>query len=171
MKRILSFEINRDDKAIIVVQGENESNIICMIDTGANLPIYFGDENLLKYAYPEAKKTGDLTFVFGLGKNPHEDVPIWKIPEFEIKDSEGNDIVYHDLLVAVIPDAKASFDLIIPLTMINRMQFSFDYNSSTTHGSFTIKADRKDFYVRPIYAKNHPQYLNKIQVFYQDEEN
>ena len=52
--RTLKFEIERNDKAVLYVSGENGADISCMIDTGANIPIWFMGEKFLKLRYPSA---------------------------------------------------------------------------------------------------------------------
>ena len=95
--------------------------------------------------YPSAKPTDKLTLIKGLGQGPLLDVPIWKIPEFVMKDEYGNRIVFYDLLIPVIEARKYAFDMLIPLTMLNRSKFSFDYVKSASYGYFTIEAEKDNY--------------------------
>ncbi len=79
--KTLSFEIEKSDKAVLYITGEDGSDISCMIDTGANVPIWFMGEDFLRLRYPSARKTDKLTIIHGLGKDPIVDVPIWNIPK------------------------------------------------------------------------------------------
>lgn len=54
--------------------------------------------------------------------------------------------------------------MIIPLTMINRMDFSFTYTKPANYALFKIITEKQDFYVKLVYAENNTNYLNKIQV-------
>lgn len=145
------------------------SDISCMVDTGANVPIWFMGERFLKLRYPSASKTDRLTIIHGLGKEPLIDVPVWKISEFVLTNDDGKKMVFHDMLMPVIEPKQYSFNMLIPLTMLNRTKFSFAYQSSVNYGYFTIETEKENYYVRPIYVKDNERYLNKIQAFAQDE--
>lgn len=170
-QKSLKFRIEKSDKAVVYFPAEDGSDISCMIDTGANVPIWFMGENFIKLHYPSAVKTDKLTIIHGLGKNPLMDVPVWRIPIFSITDDNGETMVFHDLLMPVIEASKFLFNMLIPLTMLNRTRFSFDYTQSVNYGSFEIQANKEDYYIRPIYVKEDNKYLNKIQAFMQDEVN
>ena len=164
------FQIEKRDKPIIYVKNKNNIKTACLIDTGANTPVWVLGENYLKYRYPEARKSGKKSILNGIGEKPVMNVPVWIIPEFILEDSEGNYLVYKDLYVCVIDSDKFSFDMIIPLTMINRMDFSFTYTKSANYALFKISTEKRDFYTRPVYIEGNAKYLNKIQVFVQDED-
>lgn len=166
---MLMFEIERNDKAVLYIVGSDGSDISCMVDTGANVPIWFMGEAFLKLRYPNACQTDKVTIIHGLGREPLLDVPVWMIPEFVLTDDGGASITFHNLLIPVIKAKQYSFHMLIPLTMLNRTKFSFDYRTSAQRGYFLIEANRKDFYIRPIYANENEKYLNRIQVFLQDE--
>lgn len=170
VNRILNFEIERDDKAVIYITGEEGDDISCMMDTGANVPIWFMGEKFLQIRYPSATKTDCLTIIHGLGKGPLVDVPVWNIPEFVLTDDSGQKLVFHDLYIPVIEAKQYSFNMLIPLTMLNRTRFTFDYQKSVSYGYLTIEAEKENYYVRPVYVKDNNRYLNKIQAFLHDEE-
>ena len=169
MSKTLTFEIDRDDKAVLYILGEEGSDISCMVDTGANVPIWFMGENFLKLRYPSAVKTEQLTIIHGLGKEPIVDVPVWKIPKFVLTDDEGKSIVFHDMYIPVIEAKNYSFNMLIPLTMLNRTKFTFDYQKSASYGYLTIEAEKENYYVHPIFVKENQKYLNKVQTFLEGE--
>ena len=164
------FQIEKRDKPIIYVKNRGSIKTACLIDTGANTPVWLLGENYLKHRYPEARKSDKKSILNGMGEKPVIDVPVWIIPEFILEDNAGNYLVYKNLYICVIDSDKFSFDMIIPLTMINRMDFSFTYTKSANYALFKISAEKRDFYTRPVYAESNTNYLNKIQVFVQDEE-
>ncbi len=168
MNSVLTFEIKRNDKVVIYVKSETGMNITCMIDTGANVPIWFMGENYLIKRFPSARITNRLTIINGLGQGALLDVPVWEIPEFIINDDCGEKIVFQNLLVPVINAMEYSFDMVIPLTMLNRTKFSFDYMKSANYGYFTIESEKESFFVRPLYYPDNDKYLNKIQAFVQE---
>ena len=168
VNQLLTFEVPRDDKVIINVVGEDGLDITCMIDTGANVPIWFMGDELLKLHYPSSKPINIMTIINGLGKKPLLNVPVWKIPEFSMNDGNGKKIVFHDLIVPVIDAKKFAVNMLIPLTMLNRTKFSFDYVKSANYGYFTIESEKESFFVRPLYYPDNDKYLNKIQAFVQE---
>ena len=170
IEKVLKFQIEKNDKAVLYFNSENGKEISCMIDTGANVPIWFMGEDFLKKKYPSAVKTDKITVIHGLGENPLWDVPVWQIPEFILTDDEGETLLFHDLLLPVIEAEQFSFNMLLPLTMLNRTRFTFDYRSSAGYGYFTIEADKQDFYIHPVYVAGHENYLNRIQAFLQKEE-
>ncbi len=165
----LEFKIDRNDKPLIYIAGEHESRTSCLIDTGANMPVWFIGWKYLSYRYPAAYKTDNMTIINGIGNSPIIDVPIWIIPCFRMQDDSGNLIVYNDLPVAVLESSRFAFDMIIPLTMLNRMDFMFSYSQSAVYGILKIFTSRDRFFARPTYLKDKPEYLNKIQIFVEGE--
>ena len=56
-KQEYSFQIEKCDKPIIYVKNKENIKTACLIDTGANTPVWMLGEDYLKYRYPEAKKS------------------------------------------------------------------------------------------------------------------
>lgn len=80
------------------------------------------------------------------------DVPVWCIPIFTIRDDNGESMIFHDLLIPVIEAKKFLFNMLMPLTMLNRSKFLFDYTQSANYGYFEINTSKEDYYIRPIYV-------------------
>lgn len=161
----LCFLIDRGDKPIIHVTSEQGAETSCLIDTGANIPVWFVGQEYLLYRYSLAHSMGKKTILNGLGEKPIYDVPVWIIPKFDLNDNKGNTVIYENLPIAVLDAARFSFDMIIPLTMLNRMDFSFSYTESAVYGIFKVTAKKRKLFVKPVFATQSSDYLNKIQVF------
>ena len=123
----------------------------------------------MKYRYPDVISTDKKTVLNGIGANPILDVPIWIIPSFILEYDSGHRIEYINVPIAVLESRKFSFDMIIPITMLNRMDFYFEYCRSARYAVFCIKTDKQKFYIQPILSKVDTQYLNKIQVFVEED--
>ena len=54
--RTLKFEIDKGDKAVLILKSESGKDTTCLIDTGANVPIWFMGESFLQLRYPSAQK-------------------------------------------------------------------------------------------------------------------
>ena len=169
MTNTLEFDISRDDRAIIYQKGANDLEFTCLIDTGAGIPVWFADEDMLIIRFPDAEKTDNITILNGLGDKPLFNIPVWRIPEFDLKGDNGCTLKFMDLMVAVYETSRFSFDMIIPLTMLNRSDFSFTYSMSATHGKFTISSSKDRYYTKSIFDKYGKGYLNKIQVMLEGE--
>ena len=158
------------DKSISVIYLEandiNKFELSCLVDTGANTPIWFAGVDYLKECFKGAEETPYKTIISGLGQKPYVNVPVYKIPVFKLVGIEVGELIYHDLLIPVLEAKKANTDMIISLTMLNRMDFSFSYNNSITKGYLNITFSKPNYYIKPIFSHN---LLDKIQVFYQDE--
>ena len=165
IEKKLVFKIDKNDKPLIYISGVHKERTSCLIDTGANLPVWLIGKDYLRYRYPDATDSGKLTVINGLGDNPLLDVAVWNLPELVLKDDQGGEIKYKDLPIAVIETSKFSFDMILPLTMLNRMDFSFAYTKSSSYGAFEIRTKKDTFFIRSEYAKVNNHFLNKIQVF------
>ena len=73
-------------------------------------------------------------------------------------------LTYVDVLVAFYESDRFSFDMIIPLSMLNRVEFSFNYSDSITHGTFSIISDKNKYFTSPVFDKRGKGYLSRIQV-------
>jgi len=91
MSKILSIPLNnKGAKPIFITATPSNKQIKCMLDTGADMPVWCGSEGLLKIVFPQAERTDKKFLLSGFGRKP-EVVDIYKIPEFTIK--AGNEIL------------------------------------------------------------------------------
>ena len=162
-----SYKFTIPDKSKSVIYTKfNNLDTSCLIDTGANTPIWFRSESSFKRRFPFAYKTKYTMIITGLGQKPHLDIPVWCIPEYILIDDDGYKVVFKDLLVPVLNSESYNYHMIISLTMLNRYDFSFSFNNSVSNGFLTLFTPKDTYYVRPVLTKG---YLDKIQVFSQDE--
>lgn len=167
----IRFVLPYNKRPFFSIPSDNGGEIKCLLDTGANIPIWFADEDSLVASFPEAITTKWKTDITGLGQNPHENIPIWMIPVFRMRDDSGNHISFNQFLIPVLKAKKFPFHMILPATLFNKMFYSFDYMNSQTKGELFIKSVKDEYYVRPIfdseYAKSIGK-LNKENIFTQD---
>ena len=159
-----NFTLPDKNKAFLVQRFHNYDTT-CLIDTGANVPIWFGDIDSFLRRFPDAFKTSYKTIISGLGQTPHINVPVYCIPEFRLIDDYNNCITFVNLLIPVLNSSKYSYHMIISLTMLNRYDFSFSYENSVLNGYFTLFTPKDTYFVRPILTSG---ILDKIQVFTQE---
>jgi hypothetical protein len=161
----LKFNLQRGgstyDKPIIK-NIDGELNPLCLIDTGANTPVWCRGEADLKEYYPDCVKENSVFIISGFGTGI-EIADVYKIPDFVLSDGK-NKIYYKDLLIAVI-NRDFSFHMIISYTMLNKMNISIETfeNKDNTHTIAPILNlnSLSEFYtIRPKYI-NLEKYENR----------
>lgn len=131
----LKFNLKRGknayDMPLINITHKN-TQIACLIDTGARVPVWCAGENELISYYPECKKL-DAVFLLSRFGRGQEIAKVYMIPNFELSDGK-NSIHYKNLLLAVI-NKDFSFNMILSYTMFNKLNISFDTytNRNGTH--------------------------------------
>jgi len=166
-----TFELSKKGKTIITTTALLTDGrvlpILCLMDTGADLPIWFSGEEALKEHFPDAKNAGKTTDIYGLGKGPNTGATVWVIPKFRLLDLNGYSITFRNLTVVLIPNKRYLFHMILPVTMFNHARFSFDYLSDPIKPILTINTNSNMFEVKECY--NDDKLLSKIQVLTQEE--
>ena len=118
---------NTYDMPIINIVHKN-TQIQCLLDTGARVPVWCSGEEELKSYYKDSYEQNAVFLLSGFGKG-QEMAKVYVIPDFELSDGK-NTIHYKDLLIAVI-DKDFSFNMILSYTMFNKMNMSI--NAFTTN--------------------------------------
>lgn len=114
---------------------EQGSNALCMLDTGADVPVFVNGETEFKERFPSAVKEDKLVFTlsgFGTGV---EVVPVYRIPIFEIRsdiDNTNSKLVFHNLRVACCTKDEFIADFILSKTMFMHTNiFIYNYGRDT----------------------------------------
>jgi hypothetical protein len=152
----LKFDLQRVgavyDKPIIKNMG-NQLKPYCLIDTGANTPVWCRGEKDLKEYYPDCIKMDAIFIVSGFGTGK-EIASVYKIPQFKLSDGKAQ-IVYNDMLIAVIKRDFA-FHMIVSYTMLNKFNIGINTfsNKNMIHSlnpSFKIASYSGEYHMRPKY--------------------
>ena len=61
---------NKSAKPIFKTKTPSNKQINCMLDTGADMPVWCGSEGLLKLVFPEAELLDKKFLLSGFGRNP-----------------------------------------------------------------------------------------------------
>lgn len=116
---------NTSDRPIIYTDVANDMVIKCLIDTGADTPVWTSGERLFLKAFPDAELVEDILFELGGFGKESELVPVYKIPKFVIKsDYDNNIIVFNNLLIACYIKNSISTPLILSATMFKHTNYS-----------------------------------------------
>ena len=116
---------NTSDRPIIYTQVAGNMVIKCLIDTGADTPVWTSGETLFLRAFPDAELVENILFELGGFGKESELVPVYKIPKFTLKsDYDSNIIVFNNLLVACYIKNSISTPLILSATMFKHTNYS-----------------------------------------------
>lgn len=147
----------------------NDTNIKCLIDTGADTPVWTSGEELLLKAFPEAEIQKDLYFDLGGFGRENEEVPVYKIKEFIIKsDYDGEYIIFKNLLIACCARASISYPLILSATMFKHINYAV-INLGKNAPSFKMSYNKREYEIRPILKNGKSNILDKIYSFAQND--
>ena len=109
------------DMLVIVNRANGMDELITLIDTGANMPVWCADEKLLKLTFPGAYKVKDNATITGFGGK--SSASLWIIPKFTL--SDGKEQVVYPKLPIVICGLSRSFRMIMSFTMLDHAELSY----------------------------------------------
>lgn len=156
---------NKSDRPIIYTDVADDMVIKCLIDTGADTPVWTSGENLFLKAFPDAELVDDILFELGGFGKESELVPVYKIPKFMIKsDYDNNIIVFNNLLVACYIKNSISTPLILSATMFKHTNYSI-LNVGDDVPMLTINYNKSEYEIGMRF-KNKKK-LDKIYSFIQ----
>lgn len=96
----------------------------CLLDTGAVMPVWCDEIDVLKVIFPNVKKTNLVTIISGFGGDENTLSEIWEIPSLSFNDRSSNSsLTFNRVLLAILKKETFSFDLILPATMFGKMNY------------------------------------------------
>lgn len=156
---------NTSDRPIIYTGVANDMVIKCLIDTGADTPVWTSGERLFLKAFPDAELVDDILFELGGFGKESELVPVYKIPKFVIKsDYDTNIIVFNNLLVACYIKNSISTPLILSATMFKHTNYSI-INIGEDVPTLTINYSKREYEIGARFKNKRK--LDKIYSFAQ----
>lgn len=156
---------NKSDRPIIYTNVAHDTVIKCLIDTGADTPVWTSGETLFLRAFPDAELVDDILFELGGFGKESELVPVYKIPKFVLKcDYDNNVIVFNNLLVACYVKNSISTPLILSATMFKHTNYSI-LNVGEDVPMLTINYNKNEYEIGMRF-KNKKK-LDKIYSFIQ----
>lgn len=134
----------------------NNISFKCMLDTGADIPVFCKGTQLFKALTKEMKGVSEFkdSLISGFGKNV-EKTMLWNIDDFKLSD-QSKSILYKGMKIAVVNKPNIPCDMILSASMFMKMKYVIDC-SSIKH-SLTILADR-DTYGVGYYDKKETIYI------------
>lgn len=134
----------------------NGTAMKCMLDTGADMPVFCKGTKLFKELAKGMGETSEFkeSSIGGFGK-ADESTILWHINDFILSDRHSH-IVYKGLKIAVLNKPNIPCDMILSASMFMKMKYTIDC-SSKKH-TLTIIAD-KDTYGVGFYNKKETVYI------------
>lgn len=134
--------------------------IKCMLDTGADIPVFCKGTLLFEEFAKEMRCVSKFksSSIGGFGKMD-ESTMLWNFNEFVFSD-KNNSIVYKGMKIAVINKPNIPCDMILSSSMFMKMKYTIDC-SSTKH-CLTIVTDRD------IYGVGYHDKKDTIYIFVQN---
>lgn len=159
---------NTKSRPAIYIEAKGTS-VKCLIDTGADTPVWTSGEELLLKAFPAAELQKDLYFDLGGFGRENEEVPVYKIKEFIIKsDYDDEYIVFKNLIIACCVRNSISYPLILSATMFKHINYAVINFGKNAH-LFKMSYTKREYEIRPIFKNGKSNILDKIYSFVQDD--
>lgn len=121
----LLIELNKNERKPVFSLGVgNQLELLCLFDTGADIPVFTLGSEMLMFYFPNAEEIAGLCVVLnGFGREC-EVVPVYKIPNFKIVGYNGAVIEYTSLYVACTMRKDIGAQLVMSATMFNQMNYT-----------------------------------------------
>ncbi len=163
MPKVLNMQLsNKSTKPVFITLTPSGKRIKCMLDTGADMPVWCGSGSLLKIVFPEIVLSDKKFLLSGFGRKP-EMVGIYKIPEFMIK-AEDESLTFQNLYMASSFGRNFGCDLILSATMFSHMDYSI-LNRKKETSVLEITYDRDVYYTQLIPNQRRTDFVEKIFSF------
>lgn len=159
MQNILSIRLNKNKACPVFLQKVNDNQLVFMMDTGANIPVWCSGIAKLKYVYKNCKDTGFFADLNGFG-GKGERCKIFEIPHFALTDNKT--VLYYDkIFVAVTERRIFQYDLILSNTMFYKMNLSLlNMKNHSVNPTLEIEFDKKLYYTAMTYETDYRRILN-----------
>lgn len=126
----------------------------CLIDTGADTPVWFGDMESFKSYFPSATYVKDVS-IGGFGGSKY--YQLWCVSKFVVSDSVNNFCI-ENLYIAICPSDTKSFKLLLSITCFSRMSVHFEMKSGRLYIDYA-RDSYKGYIARDINGNEHFQVL------------
>ena len=140
----VKIELVNQNKKPTIRYRTNYRHISVLIDTGANIPIYFGSIDTFLLDFPDAVESSWITFVCGLGGEEKTPCQIYTIPQFSFIDSKNRQkqfTVYHMPIAIYDTGRNFGYHMIIGYTAFSKVDCSFKNRPAKPYMQITFDRD------------------------------
>ena len=160
-----NIDNTRSRPAIFVKVQDN--NIKCLIDTGADTPVWTLGSDLLIKAFPDAELKKDLFFELGGFGKGKEKIPVYNIPVFTIKSDYSDDYIqFNNLLVACCIRNNIYYPLILSATMLSHTNYEI-INFGKCAPLLRLRYEKREYEIRPVIKPGKTNTIDRIYSFTQ----
>ena len=153
---------NNSARPIFKTITPSNKQLNCMLDTGADMPVWCGSEGLLKVMFPEAELTNKKFLLSGFGRNP-EVVEVYKIPNFFIR-NERESLIFQNLYIASSFGRNFGCDLILSATMFKHMDYAI-LNRDRSPSILEITYDKDTYYTQIVTNEKYTNVVERLCSF------
>ena len=140
-----------------------KEDVTCLIDTGADIPVWTQGSESLKRAF-NAKGMKDKKFILsGFGKEP-EIADVYNIADVILRDNKGDVITFKNLTVACTARPAMVAHLILPATAFSHMNYTI-CNVGVQKPVVEIEHYKDEYYVNPIFSSVDDRFVERVYSF------
>ncbi len=148
MEQILRLNLDKNRVKPVIQMIPHNETVKCLIDSGADIPVWCSTETLLKSQF-EVKKLGYKTYIGGFGgKGDYHDV--YSINKFILTDGKKM-LIIHNLIVAFIPNQSFACDLILSASVFDK-KIDYSINTRNNKRYIELRYDKEEYTVFAKYS-------------------
>ena len=140
-----------------------KDDITCLIDTGANIPVWTRGADMLRAAYHAEIIDGKKFILSGFGKIA-EKVDAYRIADFSIEAEDGDKIVFKSMTIACTRRPAMVANLILPATAFRFMNYTVR-NMGVETPVVEIEHDREEYVISPVYSNLNAEIIERVYSF------
>lgn len=167
MANLLTLDILKGyTRPVISMKG----NLKCLIDSGADTPVWTKGVERLCRSFKSEQMTGKKFLLSGFGKG-YEIVDVYKVYDIELsgigEDGEGDKITFKNMIVASTSRPSMVADLILPNTAFSHMNIILR-NLNVEYPIVEIEHEKDEYFVNPIYRTDDNRLVDRVYSFVND---
>ncbi len=140
-----------------------KDDITCLIDTGANIPVWTRGEERLKDAFDAEIIEGKKFVLSGFGKVA-EKVDAYRVSDFSLEAEDGEKIVFKSMVIACTRRPAMVANLIFPATAFKLMNYTVR-NVGGENPVVEIEHDREEYAISPVYSNLNAEVIERVYSF------
>ena len=159
MASLLTLKVLSGYTRPVVSIGED---ITCLIDTGADTPVWTQGSETLHDVFEAEKIEGKKFILSGFGKEP-EVVDVYNVSDVVLGDG-GDKVVFKNLTVACTERPNMVAYLILPATAFSHMDYTVR-NLDVESSLIEIRHNKEEYFVHPIYSSIDNRIVDRVYSF------
>ena len=140
-----------------------KDDITCLIDTGANIPVWTRGEERLKDAFDAEIIEGKKFVLSGFGKVA-EKVDAYRVSDFSLEAEDGEKVVFKSMVIACTRRPAMVANLILPATAFKLMNYTVR-NVGVENPVVEIEHDREEYAISPDYSNLNAEVIERVYSF------